>query len=250
MLYFPHEPEDMTDSDIRTNFAPYDDATQPRRLVDGYQSTHRRTPSAAPLDAVPGLTEITGPRFDATAIAGDVVNLAVDPATGRRAIGPLMLLSGRVLDEEGRPVRRSLVELWQANGAGRYAHAADDNAAPLDPNFHGVGRMLTDDDGRYAFLTIKPGAYPVPGPGNWWRPPHIHFSLFGSSWMSRLVTQMYFPGEPLNAQDHILNAIPEASARERVLCRVAENPLTPAPALGFTFDIVLRGRAETPWIAA
>ncbi|MBV8652774.1 MAG: protocatechuate 3,4-dioxygenase subunit beta [Alphaproteobacteria bacterium] len=238
-----------TDSDIRTAFAPYDEATQPRRFVEGYQSTQRRTPLAQPVDAAPGLTEITGPCFDLPAAAGGVVNLAVDPATGRRAIGPLMLLSGRVLDEDGRPVRRSLVELWQANGGGRYAHAADDNVAPLDPNFQGVGRTLTDDDGRYAFLTIKPGAYPVPGPGNWWRPPHIHFSLFGTSWMSRLVTQMYFPGEPLNAQDHILNAIPDAAARERVLCRVSENPLTPSPALGFTFDIVLRGRAETPWVA-
>jgi protocatechuate 3,4-dioxygenase beta subunit len=239
-----------SESDIRTKFAPYDDATQPLRRVAGYQSTHRRTPLAEPLDAAGGLTEMTGPRFDLPSIAGDVVNLAVDPTTGRRAIGPLMLLSGCVLDEDARPVRRSLVELWQANGAGRYAHAADDNAAPLDPNFRGVGRALTDDDGRYAFLTIKPGAYPVPGPGNWWRPPHIHFSLFGTSWMSRLVTQMYFPGEPLNAQDHILNAVPDAAARERVLCRVAENPLTPAPALGFTFDIVLRGRSETPWVAA
>jgi protocatechuate 3,4-dioxygenase, beta subunit len=239
-----------SDTDIRTQFAAYDDATQPRRYIEGYRSTQTRTPLAQPLDIPPGLTEITGPHFDLAAVAGEAVNLAVDPATGRRAIGQLVLLGGRILDEDGKPVRRSLVELWQANGAGRYAHASDDNAAPLDPDFRGVGRAMTDDDGCYAFLTIKPGAYPVPGTGNWWRPPHIHFSLFGSSWMSRLVTQMYFPGEPLNAHDHILNAIPDAASRERVVCRVAENPKTPLPALGFTFDIVLRGRAETPWIAA
>jgi protocatechuate 3,4-dioxygenase beta subunit len=237
---------DATDAPL-TRFAPYDDATQPRPVVEGYRSTQTRTPLSAPIRFSPGLTETAGPSFGLAALPASAANLALDPATGRRALGQLIVVSGRVLDEDGRPVRRSLIELWQANGAGRYLHDADANVAPLDPDFTGVGRTLTDDDGRYSVVTIKPGAYPVVQASNWWRPPHLHFSLFGSSWMSRLVTQMYFPGEPLNADDHILNAIPDAAARERAICRVAENPWTPLPALGFSFDIVLRGRSETPW---
>jgi protocatechuate 3,4-dioxygenase beta subunit len=239
--------EDESAVDIRTVFVRYADSTQPRRVVDQYESTQRRAPIGAPLDAAPGLTEMAGPLFAREDLADGEDNLAIDRATGRRAIGQLIHLSGRVLDEDGRPVRQSLIELWQANAAGRYLHAADENLAPLDPNFAGVGRVVTDDDGRYSFSTIKPGAYPVPQSGNWWRPPHIHFSLFGTSWMSRLVTQMYFPGEALNAEDRILGAIPDAVARDRLVCRAAANPLAPTPALGFTFDIVLRGRSETPW---
>jgi protocatechuate 3,4-dioxygenase beta subunit len=236
-------------NDVLTSFARYDDATQPHRIIEGYRSTRLRTPLAPPLTAPLGLVEVTGPLFDAADVPPDAANLAVDVATGHRALGQLIRVAGRVLDEDGRPVRRSLIELWQANAAGRYRHEADGNDAPLDPNFSGVGRAMTDDEGHYAFLTIKPGAYPVPESGNWWRPPHIHFSLFGSSWMSRLVTQMYFPGEPLNAHDRILNAIPDAAARERAVCRPVENPRLPIPALGFEFDIVLRGRAQTPGLA-
>jgi protocatechuate 3,4-dioxygenase beta subunit len=238
-----------SDEAVLAAFARYDDATQPRHVVEGYRSTATRTPSAPPLSAPLGLTEISGPLFDPADIPAEAANLAIDAATGRRALGQMIQLTGRVLDEDGRPVQRSLIELWQANGAGRYINPADDNAAPLDPNFSGVGRTMTDDEGRYTFLTIKPGAYPVPQSGNWWRPPHIHFSLFGSSWMSRLVTQMYFPGEPLNAHDRILNAIPDTKARERVICRPIENPSQPTPMLGFAFDMVLRGCAETPWLA-
>jgi protocatechuate 3,4-dioxygenase beta subunit len=241
---------DTKDPDALTVFGRYDDATQPRHAIDGYRSTRTRTPMAPPLIVEPGLTEITGPAFDPADVPAAAANLAFDPATGRRALGQLIVLSGRILDEDGRPVRHSLIEVWQANGAGRYNHAADENAAPLDPNFAGFGRAVTDDDGRYSFVTIKPGAYPVPDSGNWWRPPHLHFSLFGSSWMSRLVCQMYFPGEPTNAHDRILNAVPDAAARDRLICRATENPLEPLPALGFTFDMILRGRSETPWEAS
>jgi protocatechuate 3,4-dioxygenase, beta subunit len=231
-------------------FARYDDASQPSRVVAGYPNTRTRTPAAAPVVYAPGLSEITGPTFDPAALRPGEDNLAVAPDTGRRAIGQIIALAGRVSDEDGRPVRHSLIELWQANGAGRYIHGHDDNDAPLDPDFIGVGRAVTDGEGVYRFITIKPGAYPVPNSGNWWRPPHIHFSLFGSSAMSRLVTQMYFPGEPLNAHDRLINSVPDAAARERLVCRVVDNPLAPTPALGFAFDIVLRGRAGTPWIDA
>ena len=241
---------DESTGDIRTVFARYDDATQPRRVVERYPSTHTRTPLAMPLDLEAGLTETTGPSFRREDLPQSAANLAVDAATGRRAIGQLIRLAGRVLDEDGRPVRHALIELWQANGAGRYIHEADESDAPLDPNFSGVGRVMTDEEGCYSFLTIKPGAYAVPQSGNWWRPPHIHFSLFGTSWMSRLVTQMYFPGEPLNRHDRILNAIPDAAARDRLVCAVADNTLDPSPALGFSFDIVLRGRSETPRVPA
>ncbi len=237
-----------SEADLRIRFERYDDRTQPARILPRYRATQRRNPAAAPLDFAPGLGEIAGPVFDPDLLRPGENDLAAAAGGGRRALGQLIHLSGRVLDEDGRPVRRSLVELWQANGAGRYRHDANENSAPLDPDFIGVGRTMTDDEGRYVFRTIKPGAYPVPDSGNWWRPPHLHFSLFGTSWMSRLVTQMFFPGEPLNAHDHILNAVPDAAARERLVCRVAENPLLPEPALGFAFDIVLRGRAETPWI--
>ena len=230
---------------VRTRFRRYEDVSQPERVVEGYRSTATRTPGAAALDAAPGLSELTGPLFADEQRPSGILDIATDPETGRRAIGQLIEVSGHLLDEDGRPVRHSLIELWQANAAGRYVHAHDDNVAPLDPNFSGIGRVFTDAEGRYAFRTIKPGAYAVPGPGNWWRPPHIHFSLFGPSSMSRLVTQMYFPGEPLNEADRILNAIPDAAARQRLICRAVDNPREPAPALGFAFDIVLRGRAET-----
>jgi protocatechuate 3,4-dioxygenase beta subunit len=150
-----------------------------------------------------------------------------------------------VLDEGGRPVRNTLVEVWQANAAGRYVHKADQHDAPLDPNFLGAGRCLTDNEGRYRFMTVKPGAYPWGNHPNAWRPQHIHFSLFGDHFGSRLVTQMYFPGDPLLAFDPIYQGTP-AHARERMVSRFSLDTTQEAYALGYDFDIVLRGPNETP----
>lgn len=166
-----------------------------------------------------------------------------------RAMGQLIWVTGRLLDEDDMPVRSSVIEVWQANSAGRYAHQADShNPAPHDPNFLGSGRCVTDQEGRYAFLTIKPGAYPVPNHATrWWRPPHIHFSILGESFMSRLVTQMYFPGEPLNAIDLLLNAVPDEKGRERLVAKpIPMMQMERTDAVGFEHDLVVRGYRATP----
>jgi len=155
-------------------------------------------------------------------------------------------VSGRVLDENGRPVRHQLVEVWQANAAGRYPHKADLHDAPLDPNFSGAGRMMTDSEGRYRFVTIKPGAYPWGNHYNAWRPAHIHFSVFGDAFLQRLVTQMYFPGDPLLKFDPIYNSTADEIARERMISSFDWENTLPDWALGYKFDIVLRGRDATP----
>jgi protocatechuate 3,4-dioxygenase beta subunit len=151
-----------------------------------------------------------------------------------------------VLDEDGRPVPHTLVEIWQANAAGRYVHVRDQHPAPLDPNFTGAGRALTDADGRYRFVTVKPGAYPWRNHHNAWRPAHIHFSLFGPSFLSRVITQMYFPGDPLFKYDPIFQSITDERARERLVSRFDIDTTEPEWALGYQFDIVLRGRNATP----
>jgi protocatechuate 3,4-dioxygenase beta subunit len=155
-------------------------------------------------------------------------------------------VSGRVLDEYGRPIRQSLVEVWQANSAGRYAHENDVHEAPLDPNFTGCGATFTDDQGRYRFVTIRPGCYPWRNHYNAWRPAHIHFSLFGPAFATRLVTQMYFPGDPLLAVDPIFNSTADESARQRLISSFDWETTVPESALGFRFDIILRGPEETP----
>jgi protocatechuate 3,4-dioxygenase beta subunit len=160
-------------------------------------------------------------------------------------LGERMILVGRLLDEESRPIRRSLVEIWQANASWRYHHEGDQHDAPLDPNFVGRGKTLTDDEGRYRFVTIKPGSYPWPNHANAWRPQHIHFSLLGNAPVQRLVTQMYFPGDPLLALDPIYQSIPER-ARERLLCRLDLEAGVENYALGYQFDIVLAGAKSTP----
>jgi protocatechuate 3,4-dioxygenase, beta subunit len=161
-------------------------------------------------------------------------------------LGQAITVSGRVVDEDGNPVRDSLIEVWQCNAAGRYAHAKDDHDAPLDPNFFGHGKMLTDGEGRYRFKTIKPGAYPWGNHHNAWRPAHIHFSLFGNVYAQRLVTQMYFPDDPLFPFDPIFNGIPDGAARERLISRFSLDETVSGTSLGFVFDIVLRGRDATP----
>jgi protocatechuate 3,4-dioxygenase beta subunit len=160
-------------------------------------------------------------------------------------IGERIILHGRVLDEDGRPVPQTLVEIWQANAAGRYAHGVDGHDAPLDPNFSGTGRAITDGDGRYRFVTIMPGRYPFGNHYNAWRPAHIHFSILGPSFLTRFVTQMYFPGDPLHAIDPIYQSVPE-HARDRVIARFDIGETKPEWALAFAFDIILRGRQATP----
>jgi protocatechuate 3,4-dioxygenase beta subunit len=164
-------------------------------------------------------------------------------------LGERIIVTGRVVDEGGRPVPDTLVEVWQANAAGRYIHPRDQHPAPLDPNFTGAGHMVTDAEGCYRFVTIRPGAYPWRNHPNAWRPAHIHFSLLGASFLSRLVTQMYFPGDPLFPFDPIFNAVPDPAARERLIARFDLSTTEPEWALGYRFDIVLRGRAATPFEA-
>jgi protocatechuate 3,4-dioxygenase, beta subunit len=161
-------------------------------------------------------------------------------------LGERIILTGRVTDSDGRPVRHTLVEVWQANAAGRYVDPADEHPAPLDPNFTGAGRCLTDDEGVYRFTTVKPGAYPWRNHPNAWRPAHVHFSLFGETLASRLVTQMYFPGDPLIPLDPILNSIPDPRGRELLVARFDPEATMPEWALAYRWDIVLRGRFATP----
>ncbi len=161
-------------------------------------------------------------------------------------LGEKIVVTGRVLDEDGKPVRNSLLEVWQCNSAGRYWHKRDQHAAPLDPNFYGWGKMLTDDDGRYRFVTIKPGPYPWGNHDKAWRPAHIHFSMFGSVYAQRLVTQMYFPSDPLFDYDPIFQSIPDLAARQRLIARFSMEHTVSDQMLGYEFDIVLRGRDATP----
>ncbi|ALM84156.1 protocatechuate 3,4-dioxygenase subunit beta [Bordetella sp. N] len=222
---------------------PYWD-TQPKYRFDPYGSTHFRSPQQ-PLIVLPqSLSEVTGPGVDTTFVQSGDNDLTV--GRGGDPIGERILVSGRVLDENGRPVPHALIEIWQANAAGRYLHKLDQHDAPLDPYFSGEGRVVTDDQGRYQFKTIKPGAYPWRNHYNGWRPQHIHFSLFGRAYATRLVTQMYFPGDPLLAYDPIFNCVPDAKARDRLVASFDWETTRPDHALGYRFDIVLRGRDATP----
>ena len=218
--------------------------THPPNDSPGYRSTARRHPKE-PLIVIPHtLSELTGPVYPYGKIEAADNDLTRQHAG--EPLGERIIVQGRVLDEDGRPIPHTLVEVWQANAAGRYAHRVDAHPAPLDPNFSGAGRTLTDEHGRYRFVTIKPGAYPWRNHDNAWRPAHIHFSLFGHSFLSRLVTQMYFPGDPLMPFDPVVNSIPDAGARKRLISNFDLNVTEPEWALGFTFDIVLRGAQATP----
>jgi protocatechuate 3,4-dioxygenase beta subunit len=209
-----------------------------------YVGTRLRHPKE-PLVLLPHtLSELTGPVYGDAAIGE--LDHDLTRQHGGEPLGERIVVSGRVLGSDGRPLPGQLVEIWQANAAGRYHHAVDTHDAPLDPNFSGGGRCLTDDDGTYRFVTVKPGAYPWPNHPNAWRPNHIHFSLFGRAFTERLVTQMYFPGDPLFAFDPIFNAIPDERARERLVSTFDLDLTTPNWALGFRFDIVLGGREATP----
>jgi protocatechuate 3,4-dioxygenase beta subunit len=226
-------------------FPPPDPATQPVVPVEGYPNTISRNPARAPFRRPLTLTEATGPLDLSAKLRPGDDNLAV-LAPGRAAQGQLIHVAGRVLDEDGRPVAGAIVELWQANAGGRYFHPIDQRDAPLDPDFIGNGRTRSDAAGRYGFFTIKPGAYPVPDSGRWWRPPHIHISVLGPGSLMRLVTQMYFPGDPLNAIDRILNSVPDAAARARCIAGALPPTQVAGDWLGYTHDLVLRGRHATP----
>ncbi|MGH2409764.1 MAG: protocatechuate 3,4-dioxygenase subunit beta [Chloroflexota bacterium] len=218
--------------------------TQPEYLHLPYASTARRAPSRPLILPPPTISEVTGPVFGSDSIGPNDHDL-----TGQHdgePLGERIIVSGRVLDENNRPVPQALIELWQCNAAGRYRHHNDTHGAPLDPNFTGCGRVLTDHDGRYRFVTIKPGAYPWRNHLNAWRPAHIHFSLFGAGLLSRLVTQMYFPGDPLLGYDPIFTSIPDERARNRLISTFDWHTTEPERALGYRFDIILRGREATP----
>jgi len=209
-----------------------------------YVGTRLRAPKE-PLVIIPAtLTELTGPVYGESAVREHDADLTRQH--DGEPLGERIVVSGRVLGSDGKPLRGQLVEVWQANAGGRYRHAVDQHDAPLDPNFSGAGRCLTDDEGRYRFVTVKPGAYPWQNHHNAWRPNHIHFSLFGRAFTERLVTQMYFPGDPLFAYDPIFNSIPDPAVRERLICRLDMELTRPEWALGYTWDIVLGGREATP----
>lgn len=220
-----------------TNCHPPNDAP-------AYRSTAARHPTR-PLVAVPQtLSEVTGPVYGHGAPGPTDHDLTCQHPG--EPLGERIVVAGRVLDEDGQPVPETLVEVWQANAAGRYAHAEDRHDAPLDPNFSGCGRAVTNARGEFRFVTIKPGAYPWRNHENAWRPAHVHFSVFGRSFLTRLVTQMYFPGDPLLAFDPIFNAVPGEAARRRLIASFELDTTEPGWALGYRFDIVLRGRDATP----
>jgi protocatechuate 3,4-dioxygenase, beta subunit len=216
----------------------------PPYLYPNYVGTRLRAPSKPQVRLPKGSFD-----FDAPFFPRKVGELEYD-LTRQHAGEPLgerIIVTGRVLDSDGRPVKQAVVELWQANAAGRYLDDADQHPAPLDPNFSGAGRCVTDEQGRYRFITIKPGAYPWRNHLNAWRPAHIHFSLFGNYFRSRLVTQMYFPGDPLMPHDPILQSVPDDKGRARLVARWDQETTVAEWALGYQWDIVMRGREATPF---
>jgi protocatechuate 3,4-dioxygenase beta subunit len=216
----------------------------PPYLHPDYVGTRLRAPKE-PLVLLPAsLSELTGPVFAEGRLGETDADLTRQHAG--EPLGERITVSGRVLGSDGKPLRGQLVEIWQANSAGRYRHEVDTHDAPLDPNFSGGGRCLTDDDGSYRFVTVLPGAYPWGNHQNAWRPKHIHFSLFGRAFPERLVTQMYFPGDPLFPFDPIFNSVRGDAARQRMIATFELERTQPDWALGFRFDIVLGGRAATP----
>ena len=225
-------------------YGPVPPGVHPPDFFEPNVGTRLRHPKAPRIVIPQTLSELTGPAAPYGAFGP-----ALDDLTREHEgepIGERLILHGRVLDEDGRPVPRTLVEIWLANAAGRYAHGVDNHDAPLDPNFSGTGRVTTDEEGRYRFLTIMPGRYPFKNHYNAWRPAHIHFSLLGPNFLTRLVTQMFFPGDPLQAFDPIYLSVPE-HARDRVTAAFDLNATKPDWALAFRFDLVLRGRDATPF---
>ena len=219
----------------------------PPYLYEAYQSTRRRAPMLPLIEVPLTLSELTGPGPVVSAITLEDADLTHNAGTGSEAIGQRIIVTGRVLDDRGIPVPNTLLEIWQANAAGRYLHKRDQWPGPLDPNFLGMGRCLTNEEGIYRFLTIRPGAYPWKNHPNAWRPAHIHFSVFGPAMVSRLVTQMYFPDDPLHELDPIMNAVPTEEARKRLIALYDHSVTEPEWALGYRWDIVVRGAHATPF---
>jgi protocatechuate 3,4-dioxygenase beta subunit len=233
-------------------FPASDERAQPARAIPGYPRSLRRSPGQALIARAWSRADLVTLVRVSEPAAAPFVDLSRIRPSAPRAMGQLIELRGRVADQDGRPIREGLVEVWQANAAGKYIHHNDPSPVPIDPNFIGVGRVATDAEGCFTIRTIKPGAYAVPceeegGATDWWRPPHIHLSLFGAGFAGRLVTQVYFPGEPLNRLDLLLNSIPDQAARERLIARFDPASSTPDGALGFRHDLVLRGFTETPF---
>ncbi|ABQ67439.1 protocatechuate 3,4-dioxygenase, beta subunit [Rhizorhabdus wittichii RW1] len=224
-------------------FAADDAGAPPSRHVD-YRSTLLRAPDQPPIDIPQTITELTGPGDWGRLMGGALADLTTQHKG--TPIGQRILVSGQVLDEDRRPVPNTVIEIWQANAAGRYIHYNDRWDAPIDPNFTGAGRVVTDEAGRYSFTTIRPGAYPWGNHHNAWRPAHIHLSLFGPAFATRLVTQFYFPDDPLIEIDPIANAVP-MPYRQRLVARFDIGSTIANWALGYRFDLVLKGREQTPF---
>ena len=229
----------------RETYAPRDWAGQPATIAPDYKSTLLRGPTKPPVRLKQTLSELTGPIPGPETVTGHDADLTRNGRRNGEPLGERIVVAGRVLGDDGKPLPNTVLEIWQANAAGRYLHTADQHDAPLDPNFFGGGRCVTDAKGEYRFMTIKPGAYPWPNHHNGWRPNHIHVSLFGSGFLTRLVTQMYFPGDPLLDLDPIFLATP-AETRHLLIANFTLDLTEPNYALGYRFDIVLRGRHATP----
>lgn len=226
------------------NFDAIEPGVWPDLIYPPYKSTVKRGPTLPPLRI-----KAEAPTHENLLVSPQLILPNDTDLTAQGAGEPLgekIVVTGRVLDEDGKPVRNSLLEVWQCNSAGRYWHKRDQHDAPLDPNFHGFGKMLTDADGRYRFVTIKPGPYPWGNHHKAWRPAHIHFSMFGNVYAQRLVTQMYFPGDPLFDFDPIFQSISDVAARQRLISRFSMDETVDDKMLGYEFDIVLRGRDATP----
>ena len=228
-------------------YNPRDWKSHPPYSFKAYGSSIKRGPLKKLVPIEQTLSEITGPLFSDLRLEPGENDLTRDPSTGKEAMGERIIVVGRVLDEDERPVPNTLIEIWQANAAGRYHHPVDQHNAPIDPNFSGAGRYISNDKGEYRYLTIKPGAYPWLNHTNAWRPAHIHLSLFGPSFVTRLVTQMFFPNDPLIALDPILNSVPTKDGRQRLISAYDHDVTEPEFALGYRFDVVLRGRKATPF---
>ena len=237
---YSHEmPEETA---MRFDAAP--NGSYPDLNFPGYKSTATRGPHLEPVAIRGAAAAESGPTFNGRILGPNDADLT---SHGKAPpLGEKIIVTGRVVDEDGKPVRDSLVEVWQCNAAGRYAHRGDQHHAPLDPNFPGFGKTLTDGEGRYRFVSIKPGAYPWGNHPNAWRPSHIHFSLFGNVYAQRLITQMYFPNDPLFEFDPIFNSVPDEKARQSLVSRFSMEHTVEGEALGYVFDIVLRGRGATP----
>ena len=218
--------------------------TQPNPLHPPYVSSLKRAPTKPLVHLPHTISEITGPVFGPEVAKPGSFDLTRQHSG--EPLGERIIVSGRMLDENNRPVPHTLIEIWQANAAGRYLHEMDQHNAPLDPNFTGCGQVVTDAHGHYQFVTIRPGEYPWRNHYNAWRPAHIHFSLFGPTFATRLVTQMYFPGDPLLPYDPIFNCVSDETARDRLIAVFDWESTIPGQALGYRFDLVLRGREATP----